>query len=48
MYIEVKLKGSEFGVFLHLCQWIEAKDNVRHPTKARLWLQEAVRFYGCL
>lgn len=38
MYIKVKLKGNEFWFFCVLCQWIEAKDIARHPTKARSWL----------
>lgn len=45
MYIKVKLKGN-IRSFLALCQWIEAKDTVRYPTKARSWLQEAITSPG--
>lgn len=41
-------KGNKFGIFLDLCQWIEAKDTVRHPIKTRLWLQEAVSVFRCI
>lgn len=48
IYIKVKLKENEFGVFLVLCHWIEVKDIVRPPAKAKSWLQEAVSIYRCV